>query len=68
MVVVIKSELMENRGNSWNFENPKERVYAKLVNPTDEEIAKAMVEANEQYEKMGWSKCFVSKPMVVRGE
>ena len=67
MVVVIKSDLMESRGNSWNFENSNERVYAKLVDPTDEEIANAMAKANEQYEKMGWSKCFVSPPKVVKG-
>ena len=66
MVVKIKSDLMANRGNSWNFENPTERVYAKLVNPTEAEVESALKEANEQYDKMGWSKCFVSPPTVVK--
>ena len=62
--VVIKSSIVEYRGNSWYFENPKERVYFKATNPTDAEVAEAMAFANQQYEDMGWMRCFVSAPQV----
>lgn len=64
MKVCIKSKILENRGNSWNFESPKERVYFEKENPTEEEIEAAFAEAYEQYEGMGWSKCFVEPPKV----
>ena len=63
--VVIKSKLVPWRGNSWNFGNPTERIYATLTNPTDEEIAPAMTEAKRQWELMGWTKCFVTEPKIV---
>lgn len=65
MVVTIKSTLHESRGNSWNLKDSNERVYATLVNPTDEEVANAMAEANNQREGMGWSKCYASEPFAV---
>jgi hypothetical protein len=65
MVVTIKSDIMESRGNSWNFEHAKERIYAKLTDPTEAEVEEALREANEQYENMGWSKCYATKPRAV---
>ena len=65
MRITIKSTILENRGNSWNFESPKERIYFSKENPTEEEIGAALAEAHEQYEGMGWSKCFVEPPKVV---
>lgn len=65
MKIKICSKLVPWRGNSWYFESPKERVYAVLTNPTEDEVAKAMEFANEQYELMGWMRCFVERPMVV---
>lgn len=63
--VKIVSNILEGRGNSWDFENRKERVYFEAVNPSDEELANGMDFANAQYEAMGWSKCFVEPPKVV---
>lgn len=63
--IKIASALLPWRGNSWYFESPKERVYAVLTNPTEEEVAKAVAFAEEQYNLMGWQKCFVESPKVV---
>ena len=63
--VKIVSALVPWRGNSWYFESPKERVYAVLTNPTADEVTEAMAAAQEQYELMGWQKCFVEPPKVV---
>lgn len=63
--VKIVSNILEGRGNSWDFENRKERVYFEAVNPTDEEVDKGMQFAQAQYEGMGWSKCFVEAPKIV---
>jgi hypothetical protein len=63
--VIIKSKLVPWRGNSWYFENPTERIYATLTNPTDEEVAVAMAEAKRQWELMGWTKCFVTEPEII---
>lgn len=65
MKVVVKSNLVPWRGNSWSFENPTERVYAVLTDPTEAEVADAVAFANDQYDKMGWQKCFVEPPQVV---
>lgn len=65
MEVKIVSKLIPWRGNSWYFESPTERVYAKLTNPTKEEVAEAMAFAKDQYEKMGWQQCFVEPPQMV---
>lgn len=65
MKVKVVSKLVPWRGNSWNFESPTERVYAELTNPTDEEVKEAEAFANEQYEKMGWTRCFVEPPKVI---
>ena len=62
--VKIVSNILEGRGNSWDFENRKERVYFEAIDPTDEELDSGSKFANEQYEGMGWSKCFVEPPMV----
>ena len=63
--VKIASKLVPWRGNSWYFENPTERVYFEKENPTAEEVEAAKVFANEQYEKMGWTRCFVEPPKVI---
>ena len=65
MKVKVVSTLVPWRGNSWNFENPTERVYTELTNPTEEEVNEAVAFANDQYEKMGWTRCFVEPPKVV---
>lgn len=64
-MVVISSKILEGRGNSWNFESKKERIYYKAENPTIGEVAAAMEEAERQYEGMGWSKCFVEPPVLI---
>lgn len=63
--IKIASALLPWRGNSWYFESPKERVYAVLTNPTEDEVAKAVAFAEEQYRLMGWQKCFVEPPKVI---
>jgi hypothetical protein len=65
MSVKICSKLVPWRGNSWYFESPKERVYAILINPTESELNAAIAFANEQYELMGWMRCFVEAPQVI---
>lgn len=62
MIVIIKSDLLESRGNAWNFQNKNERIYTKLVDPNPQEVQFAMIEAFKQYEAMGWSKCYASLP------
>ena len=64
MMVKISSALVPWRGNSWYFESPKERVYVVLTNPTTAELEKAIQFANEQYEQMGWMRCFVAPPAI----
>lgn len=63
-MVVIKSKLVEYRGNSWNFECPKERIYFKAESATADELTAAFEEAERQYEGLGWGKCFVEPPKV----
>lgn len=63
MKIKIVSKLVPWRGNSWNFENPTERVYAEVAE--GESVEEAMAFANDQYEKMGWQKCFVEPPVAV---
>ena len=65
MKVKVVSKLEETRGNSWYFENPTERVYFEKENPTPEEVAEGEAFAQAQYEKMGWSRCFLSPPQTV---
>ena len=66
MKVSIKSKIVPYRGNSWYFENKDERVYYEKENPTEEELAEAVADANRQYEGLGWGKCFVEPPKVVK--
>lgn len=68
MKVSIKSKIIPYRGNSWYYENPTERVYYEAENPTEEELAAATTEANRQYEGLGWGKCFVEPPKVIKEE
>jgi len=63
MKITIKSRVLESKGNY--FENTRERIYFSKENPTEEEVDAALAEAHEQYEGMGWSKCFVEPPKVV---
>lgn len=63
--VKVASKLVPWRGNSWYFENSTERVYFEKENPTAEEVEAAKVFANEQYEKMGWTRMFVEPPKVI---
>lgn len=63
MKITIKSRVLESKGNC--FENTRERIYFSKENPTEEEIDAALAEAHDQYEGMGWSKCFVEPPVMV---
>jgi hypothetical protein len=63
--IKIASALLPCRGNSWDFENPKEVVYAVVFNPTKDEEEEAVAYAEEQYNLMGWQKCFVEPPKVI---
>lgn len=65
MKVKIVSKLVPWRGNSWNFGNPTERVYFEKENPTSGDVRRAEAFAIDQYEKMGWARCFVEPPKVI---
>ena len=63
--VKIVSNVIEGRGNSWYFDNIKERVYFDKINPTEAEVAEGEKFAAAQYEGMGWGRCFVDPPQVI---